>query len=113
MARFFGQVGFLINTPNLEQAFDDEGEPIRQYVERPATGIVETNTIRMTRDGGSNQSAVNQTTISIIADAYFREYWAGIVYVIWRGIPHEVESVDDAYPRLKLRLGGRYNGELA
>lgn len=57
-----------------------------------------------------NDEFITSHKISIVADLYARQNWPSIKYVTWKGTKWKVNSVEEAYPRLVLEIGGVYNG---
>lgn len=49
-------------------------------------------------------------SISIVADAYAREHFMSMSYVMWLGVRWKIDTVSVEPPRLILKLGGVYNG---
>lgn len=107
MAKFFGQVGFI--TTIEEPA--DSGIWVEQAVERDYYGDVN----RINRKWESAQQLNDNITISneisIVSDPFVTENIPWIKYVVWNGVKWKVSSVEVAYPRLTLSIGGVYNGE--
>lgn len=104
MARFFGRVGYGIDT--------DQGHGVHETVitERTYSGDVPRN-YRRYQDGEKvNNDLTTSTLISIVSDSYANEHFFAIRYVEWAGTLWEVTSVDQESPRLLLQLGGKYNG---
>lgn len=49
---------------------------------------------------------------SIIADPYARQNYGSALYVLYRGVRWSIDSIEVAYPRLILSIGGVYNGPI-
>lgn len=105
--KFVGKVGFW-----EEEVEVKPGVFRSDIIERSYTGDVYRN--RRGFQAGENQQNKNLTInnqISILSDLYARNNWGSIRYVIWNEVKWEVTSVEVAYPRLVLEIGGVYNGE--
>ena len=108
MAKWHGVLGFT--EPEKETApgvFMPSGVIERQYF-----GDVLQNRI-------SNQGAEKlvddisvSNTISVLADPYAMNHIGFLCYISYLGSRWEISSVEPAYPRLKLTLGGLYHGEI-
>lgn len=104
--RFYGEVGYgeAVETPPESGVWVDSITEVQYYgdVFRPA---------RQTREGEylNNDLTVNHI-VSIVADAYANENFFKIRYVRWSGTLWKVDNVEVELPRLRLRLGGVYNG---
>lgn len=104
MAKFYGAVGYAVNTEAAPGVFRDV------MTERAYYGEVVQN-IRRLRDGdGLNDNVNLQNIIRIVADGYALQNFLTIRYLRWMGVLWKVDSVDVQRPRLLLRLGEVYNG---
>ena len=104
MTRFYGEVGYSLGTVELRPGVSEEG--IR---EQKLYGDVIRDTRRLEGDK-VNPDISTGNSISVMADAYFRENFHRIRYVKWAGVNWQVTEVEVQHPRLLLRLGGVYNG---
>lgn len=106
--KFSGTVGFWIadveTTPGVFQS---------QLVEKSYFGDVYKNERRWQEADQQNDLLKVNNTISILSDLFAQKNMASIKYVIWNGVKLKVTSVTVDYPRLKLEIGGMYNGENA
>lgn len=105
MARFFGKIGFS------DTAETKPGVWTSTIIERHYYGDV----IRNIRRLQGNQESINSDVtisneISIVADAYANENFHNIRWVEFMGAKWIVTSVEVQHPRLKLSVGGVYNG---
>lgn len=103
MARFYGPVGYVFTTDSGNSVFSEE------VTERDYYGDIQRNYKRNENSGYLNDNIVFSNTISIVADPYARENYAYIKYVKLNGVAWLVTSVEVAYPRLVLSIGGVYN----
>lgn len=107
MARFSGLVGY---GETIETALDVYADHI---IERRYYGDVVRNTRTSQQGEYLNNDISVSNSISIVADAYARDHFFAIRFVVWAGKPWHVTDVDVQAPRLILRLGGVYNGPRA
>ena len=108
MAKFYGAIGYV---EDQETAPDVHNQiPI----ERKCKGDLIQNFRRLENGLDVNDNIVLSNSISIVADAYAINHMHAIRYVKWRGTNWKVNTVDGSNPpRLKLSLGGVYNGPTA
>lgn len=103
--KWFGKVGYGVSAETAPDVWENV------ITEREYYG----DAIRMTRrlEGASEiiDDLAVSVTISIVADPYAYNNFHTIKYVEYMGNKWKVSSVDPAYPRLNLTLGGLYNGE--
>lgn len=104
--KFSGKVGFWVG--------DKETEPgiwIPMFIQRPYVGDVIRN-IRKNQDASDkiNKDLSINNRISILSDLYAQNNWHNVRYVLWNGARWEVSSVELAYPRIYLDLGGQWHG---
>lgn len=105
MARFYGLVGFGETVEVRPGVWEDT------ITEREYFGDVERNSrlARLSPDSVNDDYFV-QNSISIVDDGYASEHSFAMRYVEWAGERWTVKSVEQARPRLLLRLGEVYNG---
>lgn len=107
MAKFHGIIGFVIT----EEDPDNPGVWSDTPVEKEYSGDIIRNSRRLqTTSDTTNDSVIISNEISIVANPYAQEHMYAMRYVVFQGIKWKVESVLVEYPRLKLTLGGVYNG---
>lgn len=107
MAKFYGKIGYGLS---VEKA---PGVWVTDIVEYNAYGDVVRNSRKMEDGSKVNNDLTVGNSISIVADAYAREHFFAMKYVVWAGTHWSVSNVDVEGPRLILRLGGVYNGDKA
>lgn len=105
MARFYGAVGFIVDT---EPAVD---VTVEKPVERFYKGDILKNYRKLESGIGLNDDVVINNQISIVADPYATSHIFAMRYVKWMNTAWKISNVDVDYPRLILTLGGVYNGE--
>jgi hypothetical protein len=111
MAKFYGEIGF----GHTEEQPADSGVFKQVITARNYYGDVRRNS-RQLQEGEkiNNDLSVNNTQISIVADAYASENFFAMLYINWAGAYWIVSDVDATQrPRLVLTLGGVYNGPKA
>lgn len=106
MARFYGPIGFV---DTIEDP-PNSGIWIEVPIERKYRGEISRNTRRWDNGEHLNKNLNISNTISIVADPYISNHLNSIRYIKWLGGYWEVSSIDVAYPRLTLSIGGVYNG---
>lgn len=82
-------------------------------VEKSARGDVQRASRRWEDGQNANGDFMATNTLSIVADSYISQHTFAIRYVRWLGGVWKVSSVEQAYPRLTLTLGGVYTGDTA
>lgn len=104
--KFYGYVGFWLDD---QETAPGVFEPA--IVERKYTGDMQKYIHRWTVQNEQNDKFKVENTISIIADMFARKNFPSIKYVRWDNTKLKVTSVQLDYPRIKLEIGGPWNGE--
>lgn len=104
MAKFFGKVGFGIQTELSPGVWDDV------ITEKSYSGDVTRNSRQSIEGEKINNDLAVENSIEILADAFASENFFAIRYVEWVGVLWTVPNVVVQRPRLILRIGGKYNG---
>ena len=104
MPKFHGEVGYVITKESTPGVWTPEPKT------KIYTGDVEKNSKSSSSGEHLNDNITINNVISIVADAFAYENFMYIKYVKWMGVLWEVTKVDVQRPRLKLTLGGVYNG---
>lgn len=103
MARFSGTVGFVNMTETYPGVFQEQAYEEKVY------GDLLSDRYNNSPSQNLNDNIVISNRVSIVAsDKSFQKY-QGVKYVIIKGVKWKVTSVEIAYPRLILSLGGVYN----
>lgn len=110
MARFYGAIGFEKDQIETSPGIYNPSK----IIERSYLG----NVLKHLRKWESSADGPNDdlklaNRISIVCDAYMTDHWPAIKYVDWCGKKWKVESVEVAFPRIILTLGGPWNGQQA
>lgn len=103
--KFYGIVGFWIEDSEVSP-----GVYKPAIVERKYSGDISRNGRRWTPDNRSNDELKIENTISILSDLFARSHFASIRYVVWNDAKLKVTNVTVDYPRIKLEIGGFYDG---
>lgn len=103
MARWFGNVGFVMTTETEPGVWEPTELP-RQYF-----GDVLANNRRwdQKQDSTNDDLALNNR-ISIVADAFANEHLAAIKWVEYMNVKWKVTAAEVAFPRIILTIGGVY-----
>lgn len=105
MAKWSGNIGFASMSEIRPGVWDDT------IIEKPYKGDLNKFYRHDTTGESVNDNITLSNEISIIANPYVMENWVKIKYVTFMGVKWKVSSVDASQrPRLKLSLGGMYNG---
>ena len=103
MGKWFGKVGYAV-TEETEPGLWEEVITEREYY-----GDAFNERWKRQRGDVNDDITVSQT-ISIVADPFAYQHCSNIIYVEYMGDKWKVSDVEHAYPRLKLIMGGVYNG---
>lgn len=107
MAKFYGKLGYAMTGETKPGVWVD------QIIEKDVVGDFLTNRWQVESSGGANDNINVNHTISVVMDPFTTENWHLIKYVKFMGVAWKVKSAEVSYPRIKLTLGGEYNGEQA
>lgn len=106
--KYYGSVGYMVTEEKIV-----DGEPtgvfVEQIVERKYYGDVLKNTSGWQNGEHLNDDLKVNVRISIVADPFAFNHFSEIRYVNWMCQKWKVKSVEPAYPRLILEVGGVYN----
>lgn len=107
MAKMYTEIGYC-DTQEIAPGRFKEVLTARNYT---------VDIIRMSKrweasDGINDNINVNNE-FSVLADPYALNHFHGMKYIMLWGQPWKIQSVTVEYPRLKLSIGGVYNGKLA
>ena len=106
MAKFCGKIGFITTVE------EDPGIYVEQIIEKEYRGdLLKVYRRLQTSSNGVNDNVILSTEISIVADPYANENMYAMRYAEFGGAKWKIETVEVEYPRLKLSIGGVYNGQ--
>lgn len=105
MNKYYGNLGFAESVEVRPGVWENK------ITEKPYYGDV----IRFSKSYGSADKVVDDLNvsnqISILTDPYVMNHFQNLKYLEWLGVKWKVTTIDIAYPRLTLSIGGVYNGE--
>ena len=104
MAKFYGAIGY---SETIESA---PGVWVETITERFYSGDVIRNNKRWQNGDNLNDNLTINNEISILADPFAYENLHNIRYVKWMGISWKITNFDILRPRIRLTMGGVYNG---
>lgn len=105
MAKWFGKIGFVETTETKPSVWMPE------VSEREYYGEVTRHNRRLQSTSDKVNDDINiSNQLSIIADPYANENIANMRYATIAGGRWKIETVEIAYPRLILEIGGLYSG---
>lgn len=105
MARFCGSIGFAFTKEISPGVWQDE------IIERTYYGDILRNRRRWTSGSGANDNLNIVNELSIVADPFASDNLTHLVYVNYRGSRWKIDTVEIEYPRIKIEMGGVYNGD--
>ena len=105
MAKFYGVIGFAETVETDPGVWEERIEEHSYYGEL-------TRNIRSLQTSDSVNDNVNiSNEISIVADPYAEQNFHTMRYVKFGGAKWKITNVEVQYPRLRLTIGGVYNGQ--
>ena len=104
MSKYFGKIGF-IETQETAPSVWSEVVNEREYY-----GDVTRNQRRYDSADQLNDNLNVSNEIHIVADPYAVQNFHAIRYIWWMGTRWKISNVEVNYPRLRLTIGGVYNG---
>ena len=105
MGRFYGHIGFLITQETTPGVWTEE------IVERPYYGDVLKHKMNWDKTDQLNDNITLNNDFSIVADTYAYQCIGAMKYVKWNGVKWRISSAEVEHPRIRLTIGGVYNGE--
>lgn len=103
--KFHGKVGFWLEDVETAPGVYKPG-----IVERNYYGDISRNGRRWVPEQRQNDGIKIENTIAILSDLFARKHFASIRYVVWNEAKLKVTNVTVDYPRIKLEIGGFYDG---
>ena len=104
MAKWFGKVGYV------ESVETKPGVWTNVVTEGEYYGDLIRNTRRLESTEYVSDDITISNELSIVSDPYAIDHFHQIRYAILSGVKWKVSNVEVLHPRLKLTLGGLYNG---
>ena len=105
MAKFHGAIGFAKTEETKPGVWVDD------IVERQYSGDTLSTTFTFQSSGQINDDVNVRKEISIVADVFAFQNFSSMKYVEYMGTKWKISSVKPEYPRLRLTVGGVYNGQ--
>ena len=103
MPKYFGKIGFMVTKETKPDVWEEDIE------EREYSGELLRVQKRWQRSEHLNDDLAISNRLSILSDPFAYNNFHSIRYATWMGAKWKVTSVEVAYPRLLLDLGGVYN----
>ena len=105
MAKYYGGIGFALTSETVPGVWKEEIKEVNYY------GEILQDTRRWASTEHLNDDIEISNRFSIISDPFISANIHTIRYLTWMNVKWKVTSVEVAYPRLILSVGGVYNGE--
>ena len=102
--KFHGRIGYVIS--------EDKGSGVFQNTpsEVEVSGDVTHFRRRWTDESLNGDMLYTNTVISFVAPPTLTENLPNIRYVTWHGVAWKITNIEEETPRLRITLGGVYNG---
>lgn len=107
MARFSGNIGFVIPTETSPGVFKDV------VTEKHYRGVITQNNFKIQTSDKVVDDVVVNDVISVVGDRYMLENGAYMKYVCYLGTRVKITNIATNRPRFNLNIGGVYNGPAA
>lgn len=105
MARFYGNVGYAVQTEVRKGVWQDV------ITERPYFGETMDRGWKYQNETDQvNDNIILNTDFEVIADAFMLDHFSNIRYICYAGTRWVTKSVSYDPPRVHLQIGGVYNG---
>ena len=105
MAKFYGAIGFAKTEETKPGVWEDV------IVERSYSGDMPNTSFSFQSSDKVNDNLDVRNEISIVADIFAYQNFHSIRYVVFMGTKWKISSIKPEYPRMKLTVGGLYNGQ--
>ncbi len=105
MAKWYGSIGFYNTIETAPGVFDEKIEVKKYYGDS-----VRCFSRFVSSQERQNDDVFMSNVIEILMDPYLDKHIGNIRFVEINGIRWKVETIEFEYPRIKLGLGGVYNG---
>lgn len=104
MAKFYGAIGYA------QLVEKSPGVIVEEITERNYYGDTFKNSRRLQSGNQVNDNINVANEISIVADPYANQNFHAMRYVVFMGTKWKISDVLVEFPRLRLTIGGVYNG---
>lgn len=105
MAKYYGAIGYA-ETVEIKPGIWKE-----QITERMYSGDLLRNSRRFQSADKLNDDINISNELSIVADPYANQNFHLMRYAEFMGTKWKITDIEVQYPRLRLTLGGEYNGQ--
>lgn len=105
MNKFYGEIGYSQTVQTSPGVWQEKITAINYYGE-----VLRLASKRQPGEN-LNDNILLDNRLSIIADPFAQNHFHEMAYIEWMGTKWKISSVEVAYPRLILSLGGVYNGK--
>ena len=102
--KWAGKIGFAVSVE------ESKGVWVETITEREYFGDITRNFRRLENGTSVNDNITVANEISIVADPYAVQNFHSMRYITFMGTKWKISTVEVVYPRLRLTLGGVYNG---
>lgn len=106
MAKWYGVIGFV----ETKESTPGSGIWVENVTEREYYGDIMQFTHRVQSSESLNDNVTISNIISIMSDPFVDTHCDIMRYVVFMGAKWKISSIEVEYPRLKLTIGGVYNG---
>lgn len=104
MAKFYGKIGFATQQEIRPSVY------VPVIEERTYAGDLYKNYMKQKQADSVADDFTISNDISIVADPYASNHFSSMKYVEFMGAYWEVQNVMVEHPRLRISIGGVYNG---
>lgn len=111
MARFYGEVGYVINEESRPGVWSERKVERFYYGDTKKLYVRWGGDNRLADSGSVNENISPTNQIRILADDFAFKNVGAIRYVKWMGTYWKVTGFEIEHPRITLTLGGVYNGK--
>ena len=105
MAKFYGAIGFAKTEETKPGVWQDV------ITERTYSGDMSNTSFSFQSSDQVNDNVNVRNEISIVADVFAYQNFHSMRYVVFMGTKWKISSIKPEYPRMKLTVGGLYNGQ--
>lgn len=104
MGKFYGVIGYAETSETSPGVWEEN------ITERTYSGDILRNSKRWQSAENLNDNPIVNNEFSIVADPYAYENFHTMRYVKWKGTSWKITNIDVQRPRIRLMIGGVYNG---
>lgn len=105
MAKFKGSIGYATTTETAPDVWTEGITERKYYVD------IIRNSRRLESSGTLNDNINISNEFSIVADPFAKQNFRDMRYIEYMGTKWKITNVSVEYPRLRLSVGGVWNGE--